>query len=105
MSAMEAQRAPSPTIQDIENKMNARREGGGVFAANQRETGQYIADMILELRNMAKAAKLFKVMVPLEFAYYEAFAVANKVEIPPEELQRLHDLSRQAKSYEPAAEE
>ena len=60
----------------------------------QRETAQYIADMILELRNMAKSAQLYQVMVPLEYAYYEAFSVANKVEVPPEEAERIRVLSK-----------
>ena len=60
----------------------------------QRETAQYIADMILELRNMAKSAQLYQVMVPLEYAYYEAFSVANKVEVPPEEAERIRALSK-----------
>ena len=59
----------------------------------QRETAQYIADMILELRNMAKSAQLFQVMVPLEYAYYEAFSMANKVEVPAEEAERIRVLS------------
>ena len=66
----------------------------------QRETAQYIADMILELRNMAKSAQLFQVMVPLEYSYYEAFAVANKVEVPPEEAERLRELSKVAAELE-----
>ena len=45
---------------------------------------------------MAKAAKLFQVMVPLEYAYYEAFAVANRVEVPPEEAERLREFERNA---------
>lgn len=60
----------------------------------QQAVAQYISDMILELRNMAKSVKLAKVMVPLEFAYYEAFAAANVVAIPPGEAERLERLSR-----------
>lgn len=66
----------------------------------QKDTAQYIADMILELRNMAKANQLFQVMVPLEYAYYEAFAVANKVEAPPEEVERLNELSKMSENIE-----
>jgi hypothetical protein len=65
-----------------------------------RDVANYVADMILELRNMAKSAKLFKVMVPLEFAYYEAFNVAHHVEVPQAELDRLQHLSQVAKTYE-----
>ena len=63
----------------------------------QRNTAQYIADMILELRNMAKAAKLFAVMVPLEYAYYEAFSMANRVAVPPMEIERLRKLEAAAR--------
>ncbi len=71
----------------------------------QRETAQYIADMILELRNMAKSAQLYQVMVPLEYSYYEAFSAANKVEIPPEEAERLRELSRVAAELETIPED
>lgn len=73
------------------------------LATLQHETAQYVADMILELRNMAKAAKLFTVMVPLEYAYYEAFSRANRVSVPPEEIERLRDLAQAAKETETAA--
>lgn len=66
----------------------------------QHDTAQYVADMILELRNMAKAAKLFTVMVPLEYAYYEAFSRANRVSVPPEEVERLRQLAKAAKETE-----
>lgn len=62
----------------------------------QRETAQYVADMILELRNMCKALKLYTITVPLEYAYYEAFSVANKVTAPAEEVERIRALSRVA---------
>ena len=66
----------------------------------QLETAQYVADMILELRNMAKAVQLYTVMVPLEYAYYEAFSRANRVRVPPEEIERLRLLAELAKETE-----
>jgi len=60
----------------------------------QRETAQYAADMILELRNMAKSARLYPVMVPLEYAYYEAYSIAHQVTVPPGEIERITKLSR-----------
>ena len=60
----------------------------------QRETAEYLADMILELRNLARASQLYTVMVPLEYAYYEAFSVANRVEIPEAEVERIKELAR-----------
>ena len=81
---------------DSSNTASTSKSGSAELDHRQRETAQYVADMILELRNMAKAAKLFQVMVPLEYAYYEAFSAANRVEVAPEELERIRELSRAA---------
>ena len=62
----------------------------------RQETAQYVADMILELRNMAKAVKLHNVMAPLEYAYYEAFSVANQVDVPQDEIDRIRSLTKAA---------
>jgi hypothetical protein len=64
------------------------------LAERQRETAEYLADMILELRNLARSVELHTVMVPLEFAYYEAFGVAHRVEVPPSEVERIRELSK-----------
>ena len=69
-------------------------------ARRQRETAEYLSDMILELRNLARANQLYTVMVPLEYAYYEAFTAANRVEIPEEELQRIRELSKASEELE-----
>ena len=63
-------------------------------AGRQRDVAEYIAEMILELRNLARSHKLYTVMVPLEYAYYEAFTAANKVEIPEADLKRIEELSK-----------
>jgi hypothetical protein len=94
-----------------ENRVQPTRSGGMSgedttkidLAVLQHDTAQYVADMILELRNMAKAAKLFTVMVPLEYAYYEAFSRANRVSVPPEEIERLRQLAEAAKQTESTA--
>lgn len=52
--------------------------------------------MILELRNVAKGARLFTVTIPLEYAYYEAFSAANRVAVPEKEAERLRELARAA---------
>ncbi len=78
---------------------SSRNDGSAIFAlptSEQRETAQYVADMILELRNMSKSLKLYTITVPLEYAYYEAFSVANKVLAPAGEIERLKELSRAA---------
>jgi hypothetical protein len=58
-----------------------------------RETAQYISDMMLELRNMAKSAELKTLQGLLEVSFYEAFSVANKVDIPGGEIEKLRELS------------
>ena len=70
------------------------------LTGKQRDTAQYVADMILELRNMAKSAKLHAVMVPLEYAYYEAFSVANRVHVPSEEVEKINRLSKTVEEME-----
>jgi hypothetical protein len=69
-------------------------------ARRQRETAEYISEMILELRNLARAQQLYGVMIPLEYAYYEAFTASNRVEIPEAELERIKELSRVAHELE-----
>ncbi len=59
-----------------------------------RETAQYIADLVLELRNMAKSADHKTLQGLLEVSFYEAFSAANRVEIPPEEIEKLRELSK-----------
>ena len=66
----------------------------------QRDTAEYISEMILELRNLARVNQLYTVMVPLEYAYYEAFSVANKVEVPAEEIERIKELSKVSQDLE-----
>ena len=87
-------RASRNTITDCIGSIDAREEGSAPLTPHQRETAQYVADMILEMRNMAKAAQLYTVTVPLEFAYYEAFSAANRVEVPQQEIERLRELGR-----------
>ena len=60
----------------------------------RRETAQYISEMTLELRNLAKAHEMISLQGLLEVAYYEAFTVAAQIELPEGELERLRELSR-----------
>lgn len=81
-------------------------DSSAALSTTQKDTAQYIADMILELRNMAKSARLHTVMVPLEYAYYEAFSAANRVHVPPEEVERINLLARTVENMEgPAVED
>jgi hypothetical protein len=56
------------------------------------ETASYIADMILELRNLAKNNNMDTLQGLLEISYYEAYAEAHPVLVPPGELQHLEDI-------------
>ena len=67
-------------------------------ADSQKETAQYITDMVLELRNLARSGELKTLSGLLEIAFYEAFSLANKVEIPPAEVERLKALEAAAKN-------
>ena len=68
--------------------------GNPKVQSNQRETAQYIADMVLELRNMAKAVELLTLQGLLEVTFYEAFSAANQVVIPEGEIEKLRGLSK-----------
>lgn len=85
-------------VDNHESKHNLKESAGNKNQfkkkADPRETAQYIADMVLELRNMAKAADLKTLQGLLEVSFYEAFSAANKIEIPAEEIEKLHVLSR-----------
>ena len=89
------------TSRDAGNASARADESGGLSAAgHQREAAEYLADMILELRNLARVNKLYTIMVPLEYAYYEAFTASNRVEIPEAELKRIKELSKVALELE-----
>lgn len=62
----------------------------------EREMAQYIADMLLELRNMARSAGLPTLLGLLELSFCEAFSIANKVEIPVGEIEKLKRLAKAA---------
>ena len=70
---------------------------------SERQTAEYLVDIILELRNLARMSKLYTVMVPLEYAYYEAFSIANRVDVPPEEVERIKTLSKIGAEYDQSA--
>jgi hypothetical protein len=92
MAITAALSSPKSTSLNGETSSKSIESGAPVLQMRQPDTAQYVADMILELRNMAKACKLYQVMVPLEYAYYEAFSVANRVEVPDGEVERIHEM-------------
>lgn len=85
-------------VQQVQEKDNLK----GMFLSKSnpksqidlRETAQYIADMVLELRNMAKSVELATLQGLLEVSFYEAFSAANKVIIPEGEMEKLRELSK-----------
>jgi hypothetical protein len=103
MTATASRTAPFDTTRA---SLEARETRSDVMAgpsAQEKEVASYLADMILELRNTAKSSKLHRVMVPLEFAYYEAFNIAHHVDVPKAEAERLAHLTEVAKAYEDGA--
>ena len=95
---MDRRRAAAPAVTPI--RVEAGQKAAPSLAERQRDTAEYLADMILELRNLARSAGLHRVMVPLEFAYYEAFGTAHKVEVPPGEVERIKALSRAGEEFD-----
>ncbi len=95
--------SPNETIKAVNIAEDTRSDRVSGPSPQDRDIAHYLADMILELRNMAKTSKLHKIMVPLEFAYYEAFSIANHVDVPKAELERLAYLTEVGKSYEDGA--
>lgn len=62
-----------------------------------RDTAHYIADMILQLRNLAKGSQMTTLQGLLEISYYEAFSAANVIVIPEGEQQRLEEMGAHAR--------
>lgn len=67
------------------------------YTPSQKKIAQEIASSILELRERAKHSGLYPVMIPLEFAFYEASSAGNRVTVPPQEVERLNQLAAQAR--------
>lgn len=64
---------------------------------NERDLANYIADMILELRNLAKGGQMLTLQGLLEISYYEAYSIAHKIDVPPGEIQHLRELGEDAR--------
>ena len=79
----------------LENNLDTIKHYSNNFKGklNGRETAQYIADMVLELRHMAKSVEMKTLQGLLEVSFYEAFSVANSVSIPDGEIEKLRELS------------
>lgn len=81
-------------------KLSSREEHTSIEQTRQAETAKYIADMILELRNLAMKQDYDVLRGLLELAYYEAYGVANKVQIPVGETEHLEILGADARRAE-----
>jgi hypothetical protein len=64
---------------------------------NERDLANYIADMILELRNLAKGGQLSTLQGLLEISYYEAYGVAHRLDISNGEIEHLHNIGEDAR--------
>jgi hypothetical protein len=70
------------------------------FSKHPQEVAQYLADITLELRNLAKTAGFKTLQGLLEISYYEAFSNAHPVVMPEGEVERLAELGRASLSAE-----
>ena len=60
-----------------------------LLSADATECAQYIADLMLELRNLARRNELKFLAQLLEMAFQEAFLLAHRVEPTEADLRRL----------------
>ncbi len=64
---------------------------------NERDMANYISDMILELRNLAKGAHMATLQGLLEISYYEAYTIAHKINMPAGEIEHLDRMGEDAR--------
>lgn len=62
--------------------------GADVPFARRKDAAAYVASLIFELRQIAQAANLTRVVGPLEKAYYEAFSVGRQADAGDASLAR-----------------
>jgi hypothetical protein len=88
------------STQEHNQKTNTREPHNLGADIPAKQTAQYIADMLLELRNMAKSAGLKDLQGFLELSYYEAFSGANRPSVPNGEVERLERMSADVRKAE-----
>ena len=86
MGSETAQSGPAPADR-------AEREA---VPADARQAAHYIADMVLELRNLSNRANQKFLSYLLEMAYYEAFTIANRLEPTPDQLKEFRNFRKSA---------
>jgi hypothetical protein len=69
----------------------------------ERDTANYIADMVLELRNLAKGSNMTTLQGLLEISYYEAYNIGHPTVVSDEELKHIEDLGADARRAKIAA--
>jgi hypothetical protein len=82
-----------------EFKQDAARLRSTVAAhpLTQKEVAQYVADLMLELRQLSKSVNLVTLQSLIDLVFYEAFATANPIAIPEEELRRLREMEEEGR--------
>jgi hypothetical protein len=65
----------------------------------ERQTAEYVAEMILELRNLSKGKNMEDLRALLEISYYEAYGVAHAVDVPEGEQQHLDQIGDHARRF------
>jgi uncharacterized protein YoaH (UPF0181 family) len=88
---MVAERLPADRLR-ITRVERLRAQG-----ARSGEAAEYIADVAMELRNVAKSAQLQTLQGLLEAAYYEAYESAHPPKPNQEDLEYLKELQVAAK--------
>ncbi len=77
---MDHKMAKAKRIKDDRERLEYEIEPASIKGANldQIETAAYISDVVLQLRNMAKAADLKFLVYFLEMAFQEAFSQSTR---------------------------
>jgi repressor of nif and glnA expression len=81
-----------PDNQKLKNRVERAQD------KKQHDVAEFAGDMLLELRNLARKAELRTLSSLLELSYYEAFSVANRVQLPEGESERMRTLEKFAAS-------
>jgi hypothetical protein len=81
---------------------NDNRKCGKVDAISlqQRETADYVCDMVLELRNAVLACQLTELAEVLKQAYYKAYSVSHHAEVPTAEVEHIRALEKASEESE-----
>jgi hypothetical protein len=64
------------------------------------DIASYSAELILDLRNLAKSEGFKTLQSVLELAYYEASSLAHPVKVTAEEIERLKEMEKAARLAE-----